>query len=110
MLKPFTYMNESGKAVCYWLQKENIGVANLLVVVDDLALPLGTIRLRGKGSDAEHNELKNIILQLAETAARVEAHYGCPQDIEWTFTPQGRLVLLQARPLEVRQSAKVYCV
>lgn len=46
------------------------------------------------------------ILQLAEAAARIESHYGCPQDIEWTFTPQGRLVLLQARPLEVRQSAK----
>ena len=54
LLKPFTYMNESGKAVRYWLQKENVGVANLLVVVDDLALPLGTIRLRGKGSDAQN--------------------------------------------------------
>ena len=41
LLKPFTYMNESGKAVRYWLQKENIGMANLLVVVNDLALPLG---------------------------------------------------------------------
>ncbi len=60
LLKPNTYMNLSGKAVNYWLQKEKIGVENLLVIVDDLALPIGTIRLKGKGSDGGHNGLKNI--------------------------------------------------
>jgi len=60
LLKPSTFMNLSGKAVNYWLQKENIPLENLLVVVDDLALPLGTLRLRAKGSDAGHNGLKNI--------------------------------------------------
>ncbi|MDO9613533.1 MAG: aminoacyl-tRNA hydrolase, partial [Bacteroidota bacterium] len=60
LLKPTTYMNLSGKAVNYWLQKENIAIDHLLVVVDDLALPLGSIRLRAKGSDAGHNGLKNI--------------------------------------------------
>ncbi len=60
LLKPSTYMNESGKAIRYWLQKESIGVSNLIVIVDDIALPVGTIRLRGKGSDAGHNGLKNI--------------------------------------------------
>jgi len=60
LLKPSTYMNLSGKAVNYWLQKENIALENLLVVVDELALPLGTLRLRAKGSDAGHNGLKNI--------------------------------------------------
>ncbi|MCT4639826.1 MAG: aminoacyl-tRNA hydrolase [Bacteroidales bacterium] len=60
LLKPNTYMNLSGKAVNYWLQKENIPVENMLVLVDDLALPFGTIRLRGKGSDGGHNGLKNI--------------------------------------------------
>lgn len=60
LLKPSTFMNLSGKAVNYWLQKENIALENLLVVVDDLALPLGTLRLRAKGSDAGHNGLKNI--------------------------------------------------
>lgn len=60
LLKPSTYMNLSGKAVNYWLQKENILLENLLVVVDDIALPLGAIRLRPKGSDGGHNGLKNI--------------------------------------------------
>ena len=83
LLKPFTYMNESGKAVRYWLQKENIGVANLLVVVDDLALPLGTIRLRGKGSDAGHNGLKNIE-QLIATQNYARLRFGIGNDF-----PQG---------------------
>ena len=60
LLKPSTYMNLSGKAVNYWMQKENVTIENLLVVVDDLALPLGSIRLRAKGGDAGHNGLKNI--------------------------------------------------
>lgn len=60
LLKPSTYMNLSGKAVSYWLQKESIALDNLLVVVDDIALPLGAIRLRPRGSDGGHNGLKNI--------------------------------------------------
>jgi len=60
LLKPSTFMNLSGKAVNYWLQKESISIENLLVVVDDLSLPLGSVRLRAKGSDAGHNGLKNI--------------------------------------------------
>ncbi|MFV0417677.1 MAG: aminoacyl-tRNA hydrolase [Dysgonomonas sp.] len=60
LLKPSTYMNLSGNAVRYWLNQEKIPVENLLVVVDDLALPFGTLRLKGKGSDAGHNGLKNI--------------------------------------------------
>lgn len=60
LLKPSTYMNRSGKAVRYWLQKEKIEKANLLVVLDDLNLPFGKQRLRGKGSDGGHNGLKDI--------------------------------------------------
>lgn len=60
LLKPSTFMNLSGKAVNYWLQKESVSIENLLVVVDDLALPLGSLRLRAKGSDAGHNGLKHI--------------------------------------------------
>ncbi len=60
LLKPTTFMNLSGKAVNYWMQKESIPLENLLVLVDDLALPLGSLRLRAKGSDAGHNGLKNI--------------------------------------------------
>lgn len=60
LLKPSTYMNRSGKAVRYWLQKEKINKENLLVIVDDLNLPFGKQRLRGKGSDGGHNGLKDI--------------------------------------------------
>ena len=60
LLKPTTYMNLSGNAVRYWMNKENIAVERLLVVVDDLSLPLGTLRLKGKGSNGGHNGLGNI--------------------------------------------------
>lgn len=60
LLKPSTYMNLSGKAVNYWLKEEKIPVEHLFVIVDDLALPLGALRLRPKGSDGGHNGLKNI--------------------------------------------------
>lgn len=60
LLKPATYVNLSGKAVSYWMQKENIPIENIFVIVDDLALPIGTIRIRAKGSDGGHNGLKNI--------------------------------------------------
>ncbi|MCH7534423.1 MAG: aminoacyl-tRNA hydrolase [Bacteroidetes bacterium] len=60
LLKPSTYVNLSGKAVNYWLQKEKIHPNRLLVVVDDIALPFGTLRMRGKGSDGGHNGLKSI--------------------------------------------------
>jgi PTH1 family peptidyl-tRNA hydrolase len=65
LLKPNTYMNLSGKAVTYWLQKEKIPLENLLVIVDEIQLDLGTIRLRGKGTDGGHNGLKDIQEQLS---------------------------------------------
>lgn len=60
LIKPTTYMNLSGKAINYWLQELKIARENLLVVVDDIALPYAKLRLRGKGSDGGHNGLKNI--------------------------------------------------
>ena len=60
LLKPTTYMNLSGNAVRYWMNKENIALERLLVVVDDLSLPLGALRLKGKGSNGGHNGLGNI--------------------------------------------------
>ncbi len=60
LLKPTTFVNLSGKAVNYWLKKEKIKLENLLVVMDDLALPFGTLRMRKKGNDGGHNGLKNI--------------------------------------------------
>ncbi|MCK7589280.1 aminoacyl-tRNA hydrolase [Subsaxibacter sp. CAU 1640] len=67
LLKPNTYMNLSGKAVLYWLNKENIPLENLLVITDDLNLPFGTIRLKTKGSDGGHNGLKDIQDKLQTT-------------------------------------------
>ena len=60
LLKPSTYMNLSGRAVNYWLQKEKVEPDHLLVLVDDIALPFGALRLKGKGSDGGHNGLRNI--------------------------------------------------
>lgn len=60
LIKPTTYMNLSGKAVNYWLQAEKIAVENMLILVDELALPFGKIRIGPKGSDGGHNGLKSI--------------------------------------------------
>ena len=64
LLKPNTYMNLSGKAVKFWMDKENIPLENILVITDDLNLSFGTIRIKPKGSDGGHNGLKNINLIL----------------------------------------------
>ena len=60
-------MNLSGKAVNYYLQKEKIAIANLLIITDDIALPFGKLRMKGKGSDGGHNGLKNIAQVLGTT-------------------------------------------
>lgn len=68
LIKPNTYMNLSGKAVNFWLQKEKLNQQQLLVITDDIALDFGTIRLKGKGSDGGHNGLKDIIAVLGNTS------------------------------------------
>lgn len=67
LLKPSTYMNLSGKAVKYWLEKEKVPLSNLLIITDDLNLPFGTLRLKTKGSDGGHNGLKDIQDKLQTT-------------------------------------------
>jgi PTH1 family peptidyl-tRNA hydrolase len=64
LIKPSTYMNLSGKAVRYWMDQMNVKQENLLVVLDDLAIPFGSIRIRPKGNDGGHNGLKDIDLVL----------------------------------------------
>ncbi len=64
ILKPSTFMNLSGVAVRYWMNHEKLPLENLLVVVDDMAIPFGSIRMRKQGSDAGHNGLKNIASEL----------------------------------------------
>jgi PTH1 family peptidyl-tRNA hydrolase len=67
IVKPTTFMNLSGKAVRYWMTKEDILPENVLVILDDLALPMGTLRLRKKGSDGGHNGLISIIEETGTT-------------------------------------------
>ena len=78
-LKPSTYMNRSGKAVKYWLEKEKIPLQHLLVVTDDLNLPFGTLRLKTKGSDGGHNGLKDI-QQVLGTTAYARFRFGIGSD------------------------------
>ncbi len=79
LLKPSTYMNLSGNAVRYWQQKENIALENILIIVDDIALPFGAIRIKTRGSDAGHNGLKNIA-QMLGTEAYARLKFGIGND------------------------------
>lgn len=79
LIKPITYMNLSGKAVNYWLQTEKIPISNLLVVTDDIALPFGTLRMKGKGSDGGHNGLKDI-QALLKTQEYARLRFGVGAD------------------------------
>jgi peptidyl-tRNA hydrolase, PTH1 family len=77
LIKPATYMNLSGKAIRYWLEKENIPVEQLLVVVDDIALPPGELRMKKKGGAGGHNGLEDIIAILGtEEFARLRFGIG----------------------------------
>ena len=79
LLKPSTYMNLSGRAVNYWLQKEKIPLENLLVIVDDIALDFGKVRLKTKGSDGGHNGLANIN-QILGTSQYSRLRFGIGDD------------------------------
>lgn len=89
LLKPTTYMNLSGNAVRYWLQKENIDQKRLLVVVDDLSIPLGDYRLKGNGSNGGHNGLGNIQQLIGQQYARLRMGIGsdfqCGQQVDWVL-------------------------
>lgn len=86
LLKPSTYMNLSGEAVRYWIECEKIPLERTLILVDDIAIPFGTIRLKPKGSDAGHNGLKNIA-QALKTEAYARLRFGLGNNY-----PQGRQV------------------
>ena len=75
LIKPTTYMNLSGKAVQYWLKKEKIPLDRILIVSDDIALPFGKLRLKGKGSDGGHNGLKDI-QQVLQTSVYSRLRFG----------------------------------
>ena len=89
VLKPNTFMNLSGNAVRYWLQKENIDQKRLLVVVDDLSIPLGDYRLKGNGSNGGHNGLGNIQQLIGQQYARLRMGIGSDfqrgQQVDWVL-------------------------
>ena len=89
ILKPTTYMNLSGNAVRYWLQKENIDQSRMLVIVDDLSIPLGDFRLKGNGSNGGHNGLGNIQQLIGQQYARLRMGIGADfqqgQQVDWVF-------------------------
>jgi PTH1 family peptidyl-tRNA hydrolase len=95
LLKPSTYMNLSGKAVAYWMAKEKIPLEKVLIITDDLALPFGKLRMKGKGSDGGHNGLKNII-EILQTSKYSRLRFGIGNEFlkgrqvnyvldEWSF-------------------------
>lgn len=86
LVKPTTYMNRSGQAVNYWLQKTKVPLNKLLVIVDDIALPFGAIRIRPKGGDGGHNGLTNIN-QVLGTSNYTRVRFGIGDDFH-----QGRQV------------------
>ncbi|HKB45686.1 MAG TPA: aminoacyl-tRNA hydrolase [Chitinophagaceae bacterium] len=79
---PTTYMNLSGKAVKYWLDKEKISIENMLVIVDEIALPLSKLRLRPGGSDAGHNGLKSL-QEVLGTKDYPKLRFGIGNDYPW---------------------------
>lgn len=81
LLKPSTYMNLSGNAVRYWLQKLPVPIGNLLIICDDINLPFGTLRMRRKGSDGGHNGLKNIN-EMTETQDYARIRIGVGHEFE----------------------------
>lgn len=101
-IKPSTYMNLSGKAVRYWMQKEDILTENILVIVDDLALPLGALRLRTRGSDGGHNGLISIMEVLGtqefpRLRIGIGADFNRGQQVDYVlgrWTPEESKVLL----------------
>ena len=89
ILKPTTYMNLSGNAVRYWLQKENIDQSRMLVIVDDLSILLGDFRLKGNGSNGGHNGLGNIQQLIGQQYARLRMGIGADfqqgQQVDWVL-------------------------
>lgn len=118
VLKPSTYMNLSGNAVRYWKDKEGIELENILILVDDCALPFGAIRLKPSGSDAGHNGLKNIA-QMLGTQAYARLRFGIGNDfprgtqIDYVlghFTPEQLTSMRDERiPLAV-DAVKTFCL
>ena len=117
LLKPSTFMNLSGNAVRYWMNKENITPDRLLVITDDLALPLGKIRLKGQGSNGGHNGLGNII-QTISTQQFARLRFGIGNDFPMgaqikfvldPFFPEEKKILEERIPIAA-EAVKNFCL
>jgi PTH1 family peptidyl-tRNA hydrolase len=104
VIKPSTFMNLSGNAVRYWMQQEKISLENVMVITDDLALPFGKLRMRGKGSDGGHNGLKHI-QQILNTGDYARIRVGVGKEFakgqqvdyvlgEWTLEEKENLAVV----------------
>ena len=111
LLKPSTFMNLSGKALKYWMQKEKIKLENVLIVTDDLNIDFGTIRLKAKGSDGGHNGLRDIQEKLG-TSSYPRFRFGVGSNFskgrqvdyvlgEWTAEEQSQLIERLPKAVEV---------
>jgi PTH1 family peptidyl-tRNA hydrolase len=101
LLKPSTYMNLSGNAVRYWMQREKVALEDVLIIVDDIALPFGTLRLKANGSDAGHNGLRHIAETLGtENYARLR--FGIGNDF-----PRGRQIDYVLSPFFPEEMEKI---
>lgn len=117
VLKPSTFMNLSGVAVRFWMNKEKLPLENLLVVVDDISLPFGHLRIRERGSDAGHNGLKNIAEQLGtQNYARLK--FGVGNDypkggqIDYVLGrfPEEEMKLLPEKLERAAEAVKAFCL
>ncbi len=117
LLKPSTFMNLSGVAIRYWMNKEKLPLENLLVIVDDLALPFGNLRMRTRGSDAGHNGLKNIASELG-TQNYARLRFGVGNDfargaqidfVLGTFPPEEKK-LLPEKLEKAAEAVKAFCL
>ena len=110
-------MNLSGNAVRYWLDKENIPIENLLILVDDLSLPVGTVRMKGKGSDGGHNGLKSVAAMTGTQAyARLrfgiggDFPKGCQVDyVLGEFTEEDKVIIKEKIDVAV-EAVKSFCL
>ncbi len=112
LLKPSTFMNLSGKAIRYWLQKLKVNTPNLLVIVDDINIPFGKIRLRPKGNDGGHNGLKNINLLLgtqeyARLRVGIGKDFGIGRQIDFVL---GKWTLEEEKELSAIKNKCAECI
>jgi len=113
LIKPNTFMNLSGKAISYWLQELKIPKENLLVIVDDLALPFGTLRMRTKGSAAGHNGLKNIELLLngqdySRLRFGIGSEFNKGQQVDYVLSNFSQPEITELPPLMDKAAEMIY--